>query len=448
MAGHFAEHGRDLVQDVALGLHNAHEAHDIAGVVQRHGEVVAAGVQLEATAHHDVAQGHVAAFARHLIFVGDDAVGNDGQGLVRMAAFAHDDLLDAEFLGGLHVLQGDTGGLGVVVEHAVVHRVIAHGLAGQGPGQTGFLEDQGEGGDVFGPGHDFAGIVQQQDVGALHVKGRMDAHAGDFRVVLVDELHVFLHHFGGHAGGGTHHHLVDGALFVQFAGIEAQFLAEELADFAGDQTVVHADGAGLGAATAQVAAVGQFAQTRHGLPVQAHVAVTPFGQRFLFDILLVDAAEDFGPEVGPVHFILAGHLVQVAGVGAGIALGAVIHARFQHGQEGPVVFLGKQLAHAVDELVDQLFLFLLVGRLGDIEHAHFVKDAGGLFLLLLGEGAPGHGLQIQPGNFGQVFGINVHHLPFGSGDICQLQRIFHINRSIKRIALIRRAAPTDARASP
>ena len=235
---------------------------------------------------------------------------------------------------------------------------------------------------------------------------------------------------------------------MQLAGVDAQFLAEQLADFAGDQTVVHADGTGLRAATAQVAAVGQFAQTRHGLPVQAHVAVAPFGQRLLLDVLLVDAAEDFGPVVGPVHFILAGHLVEVAGIGAGVALGAVVHARFQHGQEGPVVFLGEQLAHAVDELVDQLFLFLLVGRFGNVEHAHFVKDAGGLFLLLLGEGAPGHGLQIQPGDFGQILGINVNHLPFGSGDICQLQRIFHINRSIKRIALIRRADPTDARASP
>ena len=50
-----------------------------------------------------------------------------------MAAFADDDLLDAQLFCSLEVLQGDAGSLGIVVEHAVVHAVIAQHLAGQGP---------------------------------------------------------------------------------------------------------------------------------------------------------------------------------------------------------------------------------------------------------------------------------------------------------------------------
>ena len=393
--------------------------------MQGHGEVVARGIQLQAAGHDDVTQGHIAGFTGHLVFVGDDAVGDDGHGLVGVAAFTDDDLLGAQFLGGLHVLQGDTGGLGVVVEHAVVHAVIGHSLAGQGPGQAGFLEDQGEAGDVFGPGHDFAGVVDQQDVGALHVEGGVDAHAGDLGVVLVDELHVFFHHVGGHAGGGAHLHLVDGALFVQFAGREAQFLAEQFADLTGDEAVVHTDGAGLGAATAKVAAVGQFAQTGNGLPVQAHVTVTPFGQRLFLHILLVDAAEDFRAVVGTVHLVVAGHLVQMAGVGTGVALGAVVHAGFQHGQEGPVVLLAEQLAHAVQETVDQLFFFLGGLGLGDVQHTDFVQDAGHFGLLVVGNGLPGHLDEVKAFHIGDVLEVDADHLAFGRGNISQTQRIFH-----------------------
>ena len=46
---------------------------------------------------------------------------------------------------------------------------------------------------------------------------------------------------------------------MQFLGSKAQFLAEDLAQFAGNQAVVNADRTDLGAAAAEVAAVGQFA---------------------------------------------------------------------------------------------------------------------------------------------------------------------------------------------
>ena len=71
--------------------------------------------------------------------------------------------------------------------------------------------------------------MQEQDVGTLLVKGSLDAHAGDFGVVLVDELNVVLDNIGGHACGGTALLLQLGALLMQFLGSNAQFLAEDLA---------------------------------------------------------------------------------------------------------------------------------------------------------------------------------------------------------------------------
>ncbi len=64
-------------------------------------------------------------------------------------------------------------------------------------------------------------------------------------------------------------------LLVQLLGGDAHLLAEELSELVGHQAVVGADGAGLGAAAAEVAAVGQLDQARHQRPVQLDVAVLP-----------------------------------------------------------------------------------------------------------------------------------------------------------------------------
>ena len=312
-----------------------------------------------------------------------------------MAAFAEHDLLDAELLGGFGVLDGHTGGLHVVVEHAVVHGVVTRNFGAEGPGKTRGFKDEGEGRDVVGPGQHFTGVVDEQNVGIRYVPGRLELVFRGFHIVFINEFHGFLHHVGVHAGGGAHIELELGALFVQFAGVPAEFLAEELAQFTGDEAVIHTDGADLGAAAAQVAAVGKFRKTDHGLPVQVDVAVAPLGQRFLLHILLVDAAEQLGTEVRTIHFMFAGHFVEVAGRGAGVALGAVVHGGVQHGKAGPVVLGGEELAHAVDEAVDQLFLFGLGLRHGNEKNVDIVEQAAELLLLSVGDDLPGEGLVID-----------------------------------------------------
>ena len=54
--------------------------------MQGDGEVVAAGIELEATAEHDVAQHGEAAFAGDVQIGGQDAVGDDGESLVGVTA--------------------------------------------------------------------------------------------------------------------------------------------------------------------------------------------------------------------------------------------------------------------------------------------------------------------------------------------------------------------------
>ena len=415
------------MQNVALRLHHAHETHQVAGVVQGHGEVVAAGIELETTAEHDVAQHGEAAFAGDVQIRGQDAVGNDGEGLVGVTAFAEHDLLDAELLGGFGVLDGHAGGLHVVVEHAVVHGVVTGDFGAQGPGKTGGFEDQGEGRDVVGPGEHFTGIVDEQNVGVRHVPGGLEFVFRGFDVVFVDEFHGFLHHVGIHAGGGTDLELELGALFMQFAGVPAEFLAEELAQFAGDEAVVHTDGAHLGAAAAQVAAVGEFGKTHHGLPVEFGVAVTPLGEGFLLHILLVDAAEQFGAEVRTIHFMLVGHFVQMAGFRAGVALRAVVHGGVEHGEAGPVVLGREQLAHAVEETIDQLFLFGLGLGHGDEQHVDIVEQAAVLLLLRVGNDFPGEGLIVH-GHGTKGVHINRGELPFFPRQIIKgkFLRSFHV----------------------
>ena len=175
---------------------------------------------------------------------------------------------------------------------------------------------------------------------------------------------------------------------MQFAGAPTEFLREELAEFAGDEAVIHTDGADLGATTAEVATVGEFGQTGNGLPVEIHVAIAPLSEGFLLHVLLVDAAEDFGTEVGAIHFVFAGHFVQVASGGAGVALGAEVHGGVQHGEAGPVVFRREELAHTVEETVHH-FLFFGDGlRSGDEQHVDVVEKVAVLFLLGVGNGLP------------------------------------------------------------
>ena len=84
----------------------------------------------------------------------------------------------------------------------------------------------------------------------------------------------------------------------------------------------------------------------------------------------------------------------------------------------------NSLLSKLKELVDQLLFFFLVLGHRNVQHAHIVKDAGGVLLLFIGEGLPGHGVHVQ-GKLRNILEVNADHLPFGSGNIFQLQIIFH-----------------------
>ena len=104
----------------------------------------------------------------------------------------------------------------------------------------------------------------------------------------------------------AHGELEHGAVIVQLFGHDAHFLAEELANFVGDQAVVHANRAGLGATSAQVASLGEFRQTRDGRPVELDFAVAPRLQRSAvrFDVLLVESTKNLGTIGRPIDRML------------------------------------------------------------------------------------------------------------------------------------------------
>ena len=137
------------------------------------------------------------------------------------------------------------------------------------------LRISGEGARVLRPRQDLAGVVDQQDVGALDVPRRLDRDARLLGHLLVDELDVVLHDQRGHAGGRADLELQHRAAVVDLLGRNAHLLAEQLAQLVGDEAVVDADRAGLRAAPAEVAAVGQLDQARDQRPVQLDVAVLP-----------------------------------------------------------------------------------------------------------------------------------------------------------------------------
>ena len=65
------------------------------------------------------------------------------------------------------------------------------------------------------------------------------------------------------------------------------------------QAVVRADGAGLGAAAAEIAAVRQFREARHQRPVQLDIAVLPGGeQTAVFDVFEIQPPHHSERNVG------------------------------------------------------------------------------------------------------------------------------------------------------
>ena len=77
----------------------------------------------------------------------------------------------------------------------------------------------------------------------------------------------------------------------------------------GHQAVVGADGAGLCAAAAKIAAIGQFRQARHQGPVQLNVPILPGAQQAaMLHVFVVEAAQDFRTIGGAVDFVASAGL--------------------------------------------------------------------------------------------------------------------------------------------
>jgi hypothetical protein len=85
---------------------------------------------------------------------------------------------------------------------------------------------------------------------------------------------------------------------------------------------------------------------------------------------------DLGTEQRTVHLVPAAGLEQMAGIRAGVALGTVLHGGVQYGEEGPVALLLEELAHTLQELVDQLLLLLLGLGPGNLQDVHIVQNTG------------------------------------------------------------------------
>ena len=365
---HLPELRADGAHDLALRLDDAHQAHQVARVVQRHREVVARRVELQPPARDDVAQQGQRTLARDVQIAGQHAVGDDRQRLVGVAALAEDDLLDPELLRRLGVLQRDPRELGVVVPEAVVDRVVARQLGGEGPGDARRVEDQGEGAGVLRPREDLAGVVDQEHVGALDVPRRLDREARALGGLLVDELDVVLDDLGRHAGRRADLQLEHRPGVVDLLRGDPHLLAEQLAQLVRHQAVVGADRAGLRAAPAQVAAVGQLDQPRHQRPVHLHVAVLPGReQAAVLDELEVQPAHQLRPVGRPVELVAPARLEDMARLGARLALRAVLHAEHERLEEGPVVLGREELLEPREELGDERVL-LLLGR--GLRHAH------------------------------------------------------------------------------
>ena len=166
--------------------------------MQGDGKVVPAGVELDPAAQDDLLQQREAALPGDVEVAREDPVGDDDHRLVGVAAFPEGDLLDPERLGRLGLPEGHPGELDVVVPDAVVDRVVAGELAGEGPVDAGRLEDDGEGLQVLRPGEEFAGVVDQQDLRALLVHGDLDLPARLLLDLLLDELQDVPERRGGH----------------------------------------------------------------------------------------------------------------------------------------------------------------------------------------------------------------------------------------------------------
>jgi hypothetical protein len=94
-----------------------------------------------------------------------------------------------------------------------------------------------------------------------------------------------------------------------------------------------------------------------------------------FYMLEVEAAQNFRTERRPVEFVVTAGFEDVAGFRAGLAAGAMLHGEQQWLEEGPVVFLVKELVQAREKPGDKLRLFFARLRFGDVDGAGIIEAA-------------------------------------------------------------------------
>jgi hypothetical protein len=230
--------------------------------------------------------------------------------------------------------------------------------------------------------------VHDEVLGPLLVEGDLDLEARLLLDVLLGELDDVSHARRVQPGRGARLELLHRPQAVQLRHLDAQLLAEELAELPGDEAVVHPDRAGLGAAPAQRAAVRQLGQVDQQVPVDVDV-VSPQLRKDAaagLEVPVDDPAQDLAAEGGPVHLGPPGVCVDPAGVVAGLALDAVLQRQHQGLEERPVVLLVQELGETGQELRDLLFLLLLGGGLRDLERAHPVGPGLEALALLVAQG--------------------------------------------------------------
>src|ERR1035441_5592311 len=261
MRRHLAELRANGAQDFALRLYDSHHAYHVAGVVQRDREVVSPRIEFEPSTHDDVPQQHQRTLARDVQVAGKNAIGSHHGRLMPMTTLAQYNLLYLEFPGGFGLLNGHARELRIVVPQAVIDAVITGKLARHRPTDARRFENDGEGHRVLGPRQDFACVMNQQDVCAFLVPGGLDGQTGLVADLFVEKDDIVTDCAGVHARRGAGPELEHGALIVDFLGSDAHLHAEELADLARQQRIVHTHGTSLRAATATWATARGFKNT-------------------------------------------------------------------------------------------------------------------------------------------------------------------------------------------
>ena len=125
-----------------------------------HRKIVLLRIELDFAAGDNVSQYRQATLTGNRQVADADPIADRHRRLGGMSAFTHDNLTYAEPFCRLNLADQNLGELHVVVPYPVVDPFIAHHFRRQCPADPGSVEQDSEGGRVFRPGEEFAGIVQ------------------------------------------------------------------------------------------------------------------------------------------------------------------------------------------------------------------------------------------------------------------------------------------------